>query len=751
MSRENLVYEAVEREAPPLLGFIPRYLGVMLVSYRRVSKNPPALDVTHKPIAPLDSAKDSQTTLRGPSSFSSSKQYSRVYENGLSNEVDSEVAELPEVILDRNHHILPGWLLEGNRRRSSSHTHTNGTPVSTQRQLDKIHLSTSPTPDLAGPPIPRPPRLKQTFFGQSSSLDSQEMDSPTPVNSPSQSQRIYSNYLAERCSSVPHGSTSDDDGDRSRPHLRSFHSERGFCGSPWGTGSTMVNTKLKDYVFRNAVHNAKKKFKRLAGNFRTEDEGESEYSGSRRRSRKPLSRATKSHSDDCHIPVRRVQSEALLAQSDHLYAKRCNRNSDGGASGGVFEMDLDLGHGGIDPVDSWKGAQVSPLLNNRRRSRSRSLDVAAMHRNPPHPPSIRHSPIPENSESDPSFTKPTYFILMEDLTRHLKHPCVMDLKMGTRQYGMDATSSKKKSQRKKCDRTTSRTLGVRVCGMQVNSNNIQYRPLSDLVRQVWNVKTQSYSIQNKYSGREVRPEEFDSVVASFLSNGEGLLVHQIPMLLQKLYALARIVNRLKGYRFYGCSLLFIYDGDRDSQENFRSWALEHPSAKSKRGESFERRSGLRHDTNKATLRRSHSEDLVAGSVTKRSHGKRRRGEVNVRIVDFAHTTTGRDWLPYPAESPSTRSLDASKGYQAEYDSETGYLYARFPPHYPDQPDRGFLLGLWNITVSLGRIWNGERRRRVKAARDNPSAGINQLTPLSTEGKEIFDEIFGDSDDGMVSS
>ncbi|KAI9511570.1 hypothetical protein F5148DRAFT_967589, partial [Russula earlei] len=32
-SRENLFYEAVEREAPP--DFIPRYLGVMLVSYHK--------------------------------------------------------------------------------------------------------------------------------------------------------------------------------------------------------------------------------------------------------------------------------------------------------------------------------------------------------------------------------------------------------------------------------------------------------------------------------------------------------------------------------------------------------------------------------------------------------------------------------------------------------------------------------------------------------------------------------------------
>ena len=39
VSRENLFYKSVEREAPPLLDFIPCYLGVMLVSYRRVPKS----------------------------------------------------------------------------------------------------------------------------------------------------------------------------------------------------------------------------------------------------------------------------------------------------------------------------------------------------------------------------------------------------------------------------------------------------------------------------------------------------------------------------------------------------------------------------------------------------------------------------------------------------------------------------------------------------------------------------------------
>ncbi|KIM25863.1 hypothetical protein M408DRAFT_57511, partial [Serendipita vermifera MAFF 305830] len=199
-----------------------------------------------------------------------------------------------------------------------------------------------------------------------------------------------------------------------------------------------------------------------------------------------------------------------------------------------------------------------------------------------------------------------HFILMEDLTGKLKRSCVLDLKMGTRQYGVDATAAKKKSQRKKCERTTSKPLGVRICGMQVSF-------LTFLLWSVWNTVKKEYVSQNKYTGREIRTEDFPSVLASFFNNGECLLTYHIPLLLQKLSALAQIIYRLKGFRFYGCSLLFIYDGD-------------------------------------ATIQTEYERSI----------------------------------------------LQSGKGYQAQVDPETGLLYARFPPHHPDQPDLGFLFGLKNL-------------------------------------------------------
>ena len=283
--------------------------------------------------------------------------------------------------------------------------------------------------------------------------------------------------------------------------------------------------------------------------------------------------------------------------------------------------------------------------------------------------------------------------------------------------------------------------------------------LTTLFHKVWNHATQSYITQDKYKGREVRSEDFPSVLASFLHDGERLLVHQIPVILRKLYALARIIQRLKGFRFYGCSLLLIYDGDRDAQEAFRASSMESPSARSKRGESLERRQldsrfgNAKHS--RPGLRRTASEDLLVGPVSTRSSRRRKRGELQIRLVDFAHTTTGRDYLPYPP--PGNREMEevtSSMGYQAEVDPETGLLYARFPPHYPEQPDRGFLFGLMNLSESLEKIWNDERLRRMKSAKEHLLADDEQLSPLSLEGKEIFAEIFGPPEEldlGMIST
>ncbi|KAF9008758.1 hypothetical protein BDQ17DRAFT_1236623 [Cyathus striatus] len=768
VSRENLFYESVEREAPPLLGFIPRYLGVMLVTYRRVPKGSNA---STKPISlpsssslrpkmPHAVTSDTITTSRITVPGSDGNDHAPVVDSHEGSETDG--AEVPEVALDNNMHIIPQWMLHGTRNRSWSQSTVNGTAVFARHRLQRgqLHRGTASSPNLAVSSLNEGATVRPSPLSQYARDVSSEMDAPTPVNSPSQTVHAFPS-LGQRPSPDQRyrlGVASDDENTSGPPHFRNFVPEKAgqTPGSPWfgGTGSTVVNTRLKDHVFSTVLRRFRKRvIQRCQSGGRrtcdgatidgdvadTEDDGEEEgkrpLSRVRRRRRffRPEDRlAANSHSDDCGTIIRRVHSERILPSPNRFVGWDDNDNKDGG----IFDMDLDSAQETKSDRRSKHTVGLSPSLS-RRRSRSRSLDS---HQPQLHvqPPFAGHAPILEYEEHDASVTRQNHFILMEDLTGRLKHPCVMDLKMGTRQYGMDATSSKKKSQRKKCDRTTSRSLGVRICGMQV-----------------WNYVTQSYVTQDKYSGREVRPEEFDSILGSFLFDGERLLAYQIPILLQKLYALARIIYRLKGYRFYGCSLLLIYDGDRESQEAFRSMVLEHPSSRSKRGESLERRSKSQSKPERTPLRRSHSEDLLVGPIAKRSGGRRKRGEINVRIVDFAHTTTGRDWLSYPDDRDPKASSEPnsnSKGYYSELDPETGLLYARFPPHYPDQPDRGFLFGLKNLANALEGIWNEERIHRIKVARDDPSMSPFQLPALCTDGKEIFDEIFNaDEDSGMIST
>lgn len=59
------------------------------------------------------------------------------------------------------------------------------------------------------------------------------------------------------------------------------------------------------------------------------------------------------------------------------------------------------------------------------------------------------------------------YLMMENITSSYRQPCVLDLKMGTRQHGDDASAEKRNKQIAKCAASTSATLGVRLCGMQV--------------------------------------------------------------------------------------------------------------------------------------------------------------------------------------------------------------------------------------------------------------------------------------------
>lgn len=392
---------------------------------------------------------------------------------------DTDESEMPEVVLDRNRHIVPEWMLRGSgRNRSFSYFNLHGPAMMAQRHLqrDQLHRGTASSPDLALTPYASQ-CSRQSPLASYPSLAASEMDAPTPVNSPI---HHFAPSLIEHTNKGHRSMATalDEEEGFRRPFFRPFNSERQLPVSLQfgGTGSTMVNTRLKDHVFNTVLRRLRKRVgvgRRSAGSMPALDdgnvadeelEGSDEHSQAHAQTQKTSlchkNHVNKAHSDTCDTTIRRIHSDSTLRNTEkHDFPYSSHNNHDDAKDVGIFQMDFDVEPNAVNE-------RIRPSI--RRRSRSRSVGSCPSSQVPFQPSFADDAVIPEQSDLEPSITRQNHFILMEDLTGRLKRPCVVDLKMGTRQYGMDATPAKKKSQRKKCERTTSRPLGVRVCGMQVS-------------------------------------------------------------------------------------------------------------------------------------------------------------------------------------------------------------------------------------------------------------------------------------------
>ncbi len=478
-SRENEFYETVEHHHPALLKFMPRYIGVLNVTFQKHPKRKPTLPADAiVPAVPTNGSEVSQAeSTATTSTVTTAPTHSRIISQSMAN---SSSSSTPTVTFADNRHIIPRTFLE---RRPLGENET------------RARSKSENAPSWGATSVNR--KLRYEVFGEAF------LHQPTPV----------------------------------QPHKKPGQHHRSLTHRSHNSSLRMTQSELKP-------DGSEVEFQETAGTSAPEADIPCETP---RRKRRFSSGGLR----------RKPEEVADHRGSLKYFAEADGTGYDADANEDVFAMDPEPSMG--RPGNLFKIKSEPPIIHQddylvesieTEESVEVQLPLATDAPIPPPLPVLNRPMNPKDAQTHQD-TRVEFFLLLEDLTAGMKRPCIMDLKMGTRQYGVEADAKKQASQRRKCANTTSKPLGVRVCGLQV-----------------WDRSTEIYIFQDKYFGRDLKVgREFQDALMRFLYDGvdKQSIIRHIPTIINKINLLEVQIKQLNGYRFYAASLLMFYDGAPDEE------------------------------------------------------------------------------------------------------------------------------------------------------------------------------------------